>query len=800
MIIKRLKLENYRRFAELDLEFPENIIGLVGRNGAGKSTIIEAIGWVLYGNNMARTDKQQVRSQFIMDNKACSAELLFTYGGHEYKIIRSLRGKNAVSEAAAYRDGATEPVAVQDRGVNLFVEELLSLDRPSFLTSVFARQKDLDALSSMRPEERRKSINRLINIDLIDRARERVRRDRNDRTNYIKGKRSLLKNEEELAALLSEQKAQAEKILREETELREQIERHSAELQKLKRELEDISKVRDLYNGYEAQIGKLESRRQETVTGLAREQQELENIKAAEQQQQQLRAELAKFDHVKAEYERLNEAATLHSRLVGHRKNLEILQESLQKEMERSSHFEHSCKELDNLQTEQEVLDSRITAQEEKIQSLLELVKEHHSAKSWCTEKGRELRERLAKIKELGPDGECPVCTQTLGDHYQHVSDSFNAQIEKLRTDWIRLDREEKVTKGELTENEKLLGQLRRQREDIVKKVAAAMEAQKNLARSQESVVNYREQIVRAQQDIDSLGDVGYDPEQHQLVKKDYESLLAIKEQSAQLQERISRKEPVEKLIAQLEQSIWQTEGEIKEAREKQGQLAYEEESYQQAQRSFEEQTRELDGTKDTLSKILQEKAAISNQVRQLEKEITEQKRIRKEIEEEEEAIQYLSLLDEYLGSFRLDLAGRIRPIIAQKASELLSLTTRGRYSLLHLDEDYNINLYDGNEAFQIERFSGGEQDLANLCLRIAISQVVAERSGGAPINMIVLDEIFGSQDLERRDMILYALNQLSNYFRQIFIITHIEQVRDSLPVIVDVRQTDEQRSEAVFV
>ncbi|MEA3428425.1 MAG: SbcC/MukB-like Walker B domain-containing protein [Thermodesulfobacteriota bacterium] len=94
-------------------------------------------------------------------------------------------------------------------------------------------------------------------------------------------------------------------------------------------------------------------------------------------------------------------------------------------------------------------------------------------------------------------------------------------------------------------------------------------------------------------------------------------------------------------------------------------------------------------------------------------------------------------------------------------------------------------------------QFSGGEQDLANLCLRIAISQVVAERSGGAPINFIVLDEIFGSQDSGRRDLILNALGQLSSQFRQIFIITHIEQIKDMLPVIIDVTTKDGEESVA---
>ena len=94
-------------------------------------------------------------------------------------------------------------------------------------------------------------------------------------------------------------------------------------------------------------------------------------------------------------------------------------------------------------------------------------------------------------------------------------------------------------------------------------------------------------------------------------------------------------------------------------------------------------------------------------------------------------------------------------------------------------------------EYDMIARFSGGEQDLANLCLRIAISQVVAERSGGTQVNFIVLDEIFGSQDEERKELIMNTLQHLSSQFRQIFVITHVEEIKDVLPVVVSVTEKD---------
>ena len=198
MIIKAIKLHNYRRFKSLELQLPENIIGVIGNNGTGKTTIVEAIGWCLYGNRIKRTDKQDIRSQFCDPSETCMVELIFDCEGDEYKIIRKLKGKSAVIEAAIYRKGSPEPEAVQERGVNEYIEKLFDLDYRSFFISVFARQRELAALSALQPEERRKSIARLINIETIDRARKKIGSDRKSKEDRQLGIQSSLKDEKKL--------------------------------------------------------------------------------------------------------------------------------------------------------------------------------------------------------------------------------------------------------------------------------------------------------------------------------------------------------------------------------------------------------------------------------------------------------------------------------------------------------------------------------------------------------------------------------------------------------------------------
>ena len=86
---------------------------------------------------------------------------------------------------------------------------------------------------------------------------------------------------------------------------------------------------------------------------------------------------------------------------------------------------------------------------------------------------------------------------------------------------------------------------------------------------------------------------------------------------------------------------------------------------------------------------------------------------------------------------------------------------------------------------------SGGEQDIANLCLRLAISQMIAERAGQS-FSLLILDEVFGSLDEARRQNVVELLRGLQDRFEQVILITHIEQVREGLDRVINVRYDEE--------
>jgi len=174
---------------------------------------------------------------------------------------------------------------------------------------------------------------------------------------------------------------------------------------------------------------------------------------------------------------------------------------------------------------------------------------------------------------------------------------------------------------------------------------------------------------------------------------------------------------------------------------------------------------------------------------------IKKQKELRKSIKDTEVINFRLQALEPLFLDFQEQLLSRIRPILENETGSLLHKISEGKYSDVELDQNYKIFIYDKGEKYGIDRFSGGEQDLVGLCLRLAISRVIAEKSGSRKINFLILDEIFASQDDGHRQKILTAMHTLSSQFRQLFLVTHVSDIKNQMPIVYEVKNIDENKS-----
>ena len=137
-------------------------------------------------------------------------------------------------------------------------------------------------------------------------------------------------------------------------------------------------------------------------------------------------------------------------------------------------------------------------------------------------------------------------------------------------------------------------------------------------------------------------------------------------------------------------------------------------------------------------------------------------------------------------------------PDIEERANILLGRLTNGDMRISfdtqkalktkkdQLRETLDITIVDNAGERPYENYSGGEQFRVNFALRLALSQVLAKRSG-ARLQTLVIDEGFGSQDPAGRQRLVEAINTIQDDFARILVITHIDELKDAFPNRIEV-------------
>ena len=228
--------------------------------------------------------------------------------------------------------------------------------------------------------------------------------------------------------------------------------------------------------------------------------------------------------------------------------------------------------------------------------------------------------------------------------------------------------------------------------------------------------------------------------------------------------------------------------------------MKFDEVYFEKKRKEIDALVKEIRGIEKEGSQARERAARLEERAMSIEKEVKQLAAVEKEYKIKAEEFELLNHLDGMLSGFKTHMISRIRPGLSLASSRLIAMLTDSRYNEILLDADYEISMADEADIHPIERFSGGEKDLANLCLRLAISQIISERSGGGSMDFIILDEIFGSQDTDRRNKIFSALAGLGNRFKQIFLITHVEEVKDMLGNAIVVKRLDDGTSIAEVI
>jgi exonuclease SbcC len=172
-----VNVENFRSFSTgefVPLGIGQGMTAINGANGMGKSSIVHAAVWALFGITPDGVPVRALRRQGSEGEVV--ATVVIRHDGQTIEITRALRGRNDTTIASIKVDGV-EQTNVSSKTATIWVQNRLNLDAEAFLTAFVVRQKELDSLVKARPADRRKTIERLAGIERMSAALDLARQD-----------------------------------------------------------------------------------------------------------------------------------------------------------------------------------------------------------------------------------------------------------------------------------------------------------------------------------------------------------------------------------------------------------------------------------------------------------------------------------------------------------------------------------------------------------------------------------------------------------------------------------------------
>lgn len=796
MILRRIQLTNFRQYHRETLIFQDGITGIVGRNGAGKSSILEAVLWCLFGNRAARTSKEGIKRQGASPAEPCSIELDFELKGIPYRLTRTLTGRANRAEATLVKLGQLEAVTI--RGVDEQIIKLIGLDLKGFLSSFFARQRELNALTDARPAERKDHLASMLGVGRLDAAIELVKEDIKTTRLKMDTLGSVQIDPAKVKESLDLKRAEAETLRQSEADFRRELTAAESEIRVKTERVEQLRRAGQTVHELERRKSALAARREAAEISVGRLQQELAEIEKLAPELQALEQTTGGLESLRRQVSRYRQAEGLvreRERLVADRlsvsKSSDELAGRLRRETERMT-------ELEKEVAGKAVVADQLQKAERERESLVSRYRDLNAEVKVAEEKLAELEEQKRQIGRLGPDAVCQACLRPFGEelpdiekHFDDEIDRFRRRLEPLRQDLERVKQEGTALAGRIDAFQREKERLGRLETDwaAVKAAVAAVQAQ---------LLEGSERLAMIDKRLAEIGEVVFDPA---VLAKDEAALAQMesqKEKYIRLADRASRRPHLEAELTQTEETLANIQKESAEISAELAGLAFDESAYPTAQT-------DLAHCRDRAGSIRLEIERLAGGIRLLESEtgnlarqLEAYQQSQVEIGRLRESLTYLEKLSMLFAEFRVFLIGRIRPTLSRQTSQLFHEMTGGRYQEVELDEDYSLCLYDRGERFPAARFSGGEIDLLNLCFRLAISVEMAS-TAGIDQSFIILDEIFGSQDRERQQLIVEGLGRLKSRFRQIIIISHIDEVKEMSEHIISVEVDDSGISRAAM-
>ncbi|HMB49728.1 MAG TPA: AAA family ATPase, partial [Natronoarchaeum rubrum] len=203
MKFREIRLENFKCYADAELRLDEGVTVIHGVNGSGKSSLLEACFFALYGSKAL--DDRTLDDVITNGAEDAEIELAFDHGGEAYRIERRIRFSGERAQTAKCVLEAPDETIEGARAVRGYVADLLRMDAEAFVNCAYVRQGEVNKLIHASPSDRQDMIDDLLQLGRLEEYRERAREARLGVEDVLRDRRGRLN---ELDSQIAEKEAE----------------------------------------------------------------------------------------------------------------------------------------------------------------------------------------------------------------------------------------------------------------------------------------------------------------------------------------------------------------------------------------------------------------------------------------------------------------------------------------------------------------------------------------------------------------------------------------------------------------
>jgi exonuclease SbcC len=806
-----------------------------GDNGNGKSALIDAMTWALWGKTRAKSDDDLIHQ----GQTETEVEFDFTVGGQSYRIIRkhsrpkrqAASGKTVLDFQVASGGGFKSISADSITQTQQKIISTLHMDYATFINSAFLRQGHADEFTNQPPTKRKEVLGNILGLSLYDQLEEAAK----DRAR--------------------QQEMEKEQLDRALEEITSELTRKPIYEAEVEQAQAGLAQIDQLITAHESRLNSLRQKR-DALENIAATQRELERreqeVKEYQARIKEHEALIAQRSVIEEGYTQLAEAKALYGEfeqkfrqsvaLDKHKAQLEMAIERAQANLitehklaqSKIAELEAKSAKLPQLKTELQQTEARLhqLAEQEaelgrKKQAGQELRKQLNYLESSQTRLEKEIKEIEEKLDLLTRQegATCPLCETEVGaDGLQRIEAKYT-QDKDGKTNFLQSNQAELAGKkkelealeSEISPLETRLNQDKASAQSQVsllkQGINEAQAVENQLSQARESLNEIEQRL--ASKDFAATEQEALARVEQETARLDYDS-----EQHEQVRHRLTELEQYESPKRKLEEAdklLSQEKGAAQKAEEASRELKQRLEADQNKGQGLNKELEALPQLTADLTQAETEYQTLSTQQKQaqelawqaksklercdeLEAQQKEKGKLLGEASREEKIYKDLTQAFGKKGIQAL-LIEIALPEIETEANKLLARMTDNRMHVKietqretkkgDLQETLDIKIADELGTRNYEMFSGGEAFRINFAVRIALSKLLARRAG-APLPTLIIDEGFGTQDVIGIEKVKEAINSIQDDFEKILVITHMEEMRDAFPNRIDVIKTAE--------